>query len=32
MSDDFSYWMFCSIAAICITWYMIKTRNDPPSK
>lgn len=30
MSDFFPFWMFCSVVAICVTWYKFNTRNDPP--
>lgn len=29
MSDYFPFWMFCSVIAICVTWYKFNTRNDP---
>jgi hypothetical protein len=29
MSDFFPFWMFCSVVAVCITWYKFNTRNDP---
>ncbi len=35
MSDYFPFWMFCSVVAICITWYNIrKQRNalDPQGR
>ncbi len=28
MSDYFPFWMFCSVVAICITWYKVKTMTN----
>jgi len=33
MSDYFPFWMFCSVVAICVTWYNIrKLKNALDSK
>lgn len=29
MSDYFPFWMFCSVVAVCVTWYKFNTRKDP---